>query len=109
MAKISETLDIGGEVVNVHVEIAERPEPEPISAPVVVESRDEAQKRQEQKLTKLSTPAAQPNPGAKPSTDAATNGKIGGVLSMPDWVAADRAWKESTPLPVSDGGRGVSN
>ena len=70
----------------------------------------EERKREEPKLTtKLSTPTAQPNPGAKPGTDAAANGKTAGVLSMPDWVAADRAWKESQPLPVSDGGKGVSN
>jgi hypothetical protein len=58
-------------------------------------------------MAKLSTPAAKPDPGSKPSTDAAANGKTG--LSMPDWVAADRAFKESQPLPVSDGGKGVSN
>jgi hypothetical protein len=58
---------------------------------------------------KFSTPAAQPNPGAKPSTDAATNGKTVGVPSMPDWVAQDLAYKQSQPLPVSDGGKGVSN
>jgi hypothetical protein len=59
--------------------------------------------------TKLSTPAAKPDPGPKPLSDAAVNGKTAGVLSMPDWVAADRAFKESQPLPVSDGGKGVSN
>jgi hypothetical protein len=54
-------------------------------------------------------PAAQPNPGSKPTTDAQANGKTGGVLSMPDWVAADQAFKQSTPQNISDGGRGVSN
>jgi hypothetical protein len=60
-------------------------------------------------MTKFSTPAAQPITPAKPTSDAAANGKTAGVLSMPDWVVADRAFKESQPLPISDGGKGVSN
>jgi hypothetical protein len=28
---------------------------------------------------------------------------------MGDWVAADMAYKESQALPISDGGKGVSN
>jgi hypothetical protein len=111
MAEISETLNLGGHVVKVHVEIAEKPEPE-LPAPVAVAPQEEERKRREepQKVTtKLSTPTAQPNPGGKPGTDAAANGRTPGVLSMPDLVAADRAWKESQPLPVSDGGKGVSN
>jgi hypothetical protein len=60
-------------------------------------------------MAKFSTPAAKPDPGGKPSTDTAANGKTAGVLSMPDWITADRAFKESQPLPISDGGKGVSN
>jgi len=59
--------------------------------------------------TKFSPPAAKADPGPKPSTDAAANGKTPGVPSMPDWVTQDRAFKESQPLPISDGGKGVSN
>lgn len=58
-------------------------------------------------MPKLSTPPAAKDPGPKPGTDAAANGKTG--VSFGDWVAADRAFKESQPLPISDGGRGVSN
>jgi hypothetical protein len=47
---------------------------------------------------KLSTPAAKANPGPKPHND-----------QIKDWVAADMAYKESQALPISDGGRGVSN
>ena len=60
-------------------------------------------------MAKFSTPAAKPDPGGKPTTDTAANGKTGGVLSMPDWVAADQAFKQSQPQAISDGGRGVSN
>ena len=60
-------------------------------------------------MAKFSTPTVKPDPGGKPSTDTTTNGKTAGVLSMPDWVAADQAFKQSQPLPVSDGGKGVSN
>jgi hypothetical protein len=58
-------------------------------------------------MAKFSTPAAKPDPGAKPTTDSATHGKT--ATSMPDWVTADQAFKQSQPLPVSDGGKGVSN
>jgi hypothetical protein len=51
----------------------------------------------------------QPVPAAKPTSDANTNGLTSGTLSMRDWVKADQAWKESQPLIVSDGGKGVSN
>jgi hypothetical protein len=51
----------------------------------------------------------QPAPAAKPTSDASANGLTPGVLSMRDWVKADLAWKESQPLPISDGGKGVSN
>jgi hypothetical protein len=51
----------------------------------------------------------QPVPAAKPSSDASTNGQTSGTLSMRDWVKADQTWKESQPLIVSDGGKGVSN
>jgi hypothetical protein len=114
MAEISETLNIGGEVVNIEITetaqaVPENPEP----APVAVSSpapQEERKREEPQKVTtKLSTPNPQPNPGSKPGTDAAANGKTAGVLSMPDWVAADRAWKESQPLPISDGRKGVSN
>jgi hypothetical protein len=59
--------------------------------------------------TKVPLPftAIQPDPGAKPSSDSAANGKSG--LSMPDWVKADQANKESQPQTISDGGKGVSN
>jgi hypothetical protein len=60
-------------------------------------------------MAKFSTPTAKPDPGGKPTSDTAANGKTGGVLSMQDWVTADRAFKESQPLPISDGGKGVSN
>jgi hypothetical protein len=104
MAEISETLNIGGQSVNVEVEITEKPEPELIPTPVSSPPAQEERKREEPKLSqKLSTP------GAKPSTDASANGKTGGVLSMPDWVAADQAFKQSTPQNISDGGKGVSN
>ena len=56
-----------------------------------------------------SNPAKKPDPGAKPTTDTAANGKTAGVLSMPDWVAADQAFKQSIAQNISDGGRGVSN
>ena len=95
-------------VVNFHVEIAEKPESEP--APVQSRTTRGTEKSSEQKLSqKLSTPAAKPDPGAKPSSDAATNGKTSGVPSMPDWIAQDQAFKQSTPQNISDGGRGVSN
>ena len=84
MQEISETLTLGGQVVNVHVEIAEKPEPEPTPIAVSSPPPEEQRKREEPKVSqKLSTPAAKPDPGAKPSSDAATNGKTGGVLSMP--------------------------
>ena len=51
----------------------------------------------------------QPVPAAKPTSDASANGQTSGTLSMGDWVKADMAWKESQPLIVSDGGKGVSN
>ncbi len=60
-------------------------------------------------MTKLSTPAAQPNPGAKPQTDKAANGSVTGTPSLQDWVRQDQLYKESQPLPISDGGKGVSN
>jgi hypothetical protein len=109
MAEISETLNIGGQSVNVEVEITEKPEPEPIPAPVAVAPQEEPRKEEQKLSQKLSTPTAQPNPGGKPSTDAAANGKTAGVLSMPDWVAADQAFKQSQPQAISDGGKGVSN
>jgi hypothetical protein len=56
-----------------------------------------------------SKPTAQPNPGPKPSTDAAANGQVSGTQSLRDWVAADQAFKQSTPQNISDGGKGVSN
>jgi len=56
-----------------------------------------------------SKPTAQPNPGSKPTTDSAANGKTAGVPSMPDWVQQDQAFKQSTPQNISDGGKGVSN
>jgi hypothetical protein len=59
--------------------------------------------------TKFSIPVAQPNPGPKPSTDTAANGQVAGTPSFKDWVAVDQAFKQSQPLPVSDGGKGVSN
>jgi hypothetical protein len=107
MAEISDPLTLGGQVVNLRVEIAEKPEPEPIPAPVAVAPQEEPRKEEQKLSQKFSTPTAQPNPGPKPSSDASANGKNG--LSMPDWVAADRAFKESQPQAISDGGRGVSN
>jgi hypothetical protein len=94
-------------VVNFHVEIAEKPESEP--APVQVAPQEEPRKEEQKLSQKLNTPAAKPDPGAKPSSDAATNGKTSGVPSMPDWIAQDQAFKQSTPQNISDGGRGVSN
>ena len=41
----STTLTLGGQVFNVHLEIAEKTEPEPIPEPVAVESREEPKKR----------------------------------------------------------------
>jgi hypothetical protein len=109
MPEISNPLTLGGQVVNVRVEIGEKPEPEPIPAPVAVAPQEEPRKEEQKLSQKFSTPAAQPNPGGKPSTDAAANGKTGGVLSMPDWVAADQAFKQAQPQAISDGGKGVSN
>jgi hypothetical protein len=54
-------------------------------------------------------PAKKPDPGPKPSTDTATNGKTAGIVSLPDWIAQDQAFKQSTPQNISDGGKGVSN
>jgi hypothetical protein len=89
------------------VRVTETPKPEPSApAPAAVEAAQEKPKKEEQKLTtKFSTPTAVANPGAKPSTDAAVNAGP----SFKDWVAQDMAYKSSQPLPVSDGGKGVSN
>jgi hypothetical protein len=56
---------------------------------------------------KLSSPAKVVDPGPKPTGDAAVNGKTG--QSFGDWVVADMAYKQSQPLPISDGGKGVSH
>jgi hypothetical protein len=60
-------------------------------------------------MTKFSTPAAQPIPPAKPSSDASANGNTPGVQSLKDWVGADQIYKQSIPQAISDGGKGVSN
>jgi hypothetical protein len=60
-------------------------------------------------MTKFSTPTPRPLPPAKPLTDAAANGQVAGTPSLKDWIVQDMAYKESQALPVSDGGKGVSN
>jgi hypothetical protein len=60
-------------------------------------------------MTKFSTPVAQPITPAKPTSDAAANGQVAGTASFKDWVQIDQAYKQSIPLAISDGGRGVSN
>lgn len=96
--EISETLNIDGQVVNVHVEI-EKLEPESIAAPITVEAeKPQEPNREVNKLTKFSTPATVKNPGPQPA-----NG------DLKDWIVQDQAFKQSQPLPISDGGKGVSH
>jgi hypothetical protein len=102
MQEISETLNIGGQVVNVHVEIAE---PEPIAAPVAVAPQEEPRKEEKKLSQKLSSPAVKPDPGPRPQA----NGDATSGAAHVAWLNADRAFKESQPLPISDGGKGVSN
>jgi hypothetical protein len=109
MHEISETLNIGGQVVNVHVEIADKTEPEPIPAPVAVEPQREPRKEEPKLSQKFTTPAAQPITPAKPTSDAAANGTVPGTPSFKDWIGQDQAYKQSIPQSISDGGKGVSN
>jgi hypothetical protein len=55
--------------------------------------------------TKFTTPPAVQNPGAKPDGQQTSQSTV----RMGDWVAQDMAYKQSQPLPISDGGKGVSN
>jgi hypothetical protein len=48
-------------------------------------------------------PPAKPDGHITPATATSTATRMG------DWVKADMAYKESQPLIVSDGGKGVSN
>jgi hypothetical protein len=59
--------------------------------------------------TKFTTPVAQPITPAKPSSDAAANGTIPSTASLKDWIQIDQAYKQSIPMAISDGGKGVSN
>lgn len=56
-------------------------------------------------MPKLSTPPAKPDPGPRPQA----NGDAASGAAHVAWLNADRAFKESQPLPISDGGKGVSN
>ena len=49
----STTLTLGGQMPNVHLEIAEKPEPEPIPEPVAVESREEPRKEEPKMATRV--------------------------------------------------------
>ena len=51
-------------------------------------------------------PATTAPPPAKPAASTAPGNP---VTNMADWVRADSDFKESQPLTVSDGGKGVSN
>lgn len=53
--------------------------------------------------------ARKPDPPPKPKDSWQTAPTSNPATSMPDWVTADQATKESTPQNKSDGGKGVSN
>jgi hypothetical protein len=52
-------------------------------------------------------PISQPPPPPDGHKTPATATSV--ATRMGDWVTADMAYKESQALPISDGGKGVSN
>ena len=111
MMEITETLAVpqtGGEVI-VHIEITDTAQPVaavPENPETVAVAQEQPRKEEPKKMSqKLSTPAVKPDPGGRPQA----NGDATSGAAHVAWLYADRAYKESQPQIISDGGKGVSN